>query len=186
MSHLLLSLARRCSVPVLPPTNNSKVIHKRGPIINCVTGEVVYPKDQYRLAASDVAELKATLAALSPEPISTVASFIQPLPGNEETNAAKKPRKKRTKPQGPEYQPTPLDKLEWLTIAQAAIRFPNYSEKAYRHLVAQAEAYAKHPKSGLRSNGFLPCVVRPAGKRKILINAEKFEEWLKSFAVSAS
>ncbi|MDP2882795.1 MAG: hypothetical protein Q8N89_14605 [Azonexus sp.] len=122
-----------------------------------------------------------------PETHSAVASLIEQSPSTDKADAGKKkPRKKRTKPQSPEYLPVPVSELKWLTIAQAAIRFPNYSEKAYRHLVAQAEAYAKHPKSGLRSNGFLPCVVRPAGKRKILINAEKFEEWLKSFAVSAS
>lgn len=77
----------------------------------------------------------------------------------------------------------PLEKRRWLTIPQASIRFPIYSEKAFRHLVSQAEAYARHPKAGLRSNGFIGCIVRPAGQRKVLIDAVAFEGWLESFSV---
>jgi len=91
-------------------------------------------------------------------------------------------RKKRAKPPRPEEQHVPLDKLRWLTIRQASFRYPAFSEKAIRHLVAQAEAYATAPKSGLRSNGFLPCIIRPANQRKILIDANRFEEWLAAFS----
>ena len=86
--------------------------------------------------------------------------------------AAKKPRD--------ENQGLPIEKLKWLTIAQAHLRYPGFSEKSLRHLQAQAEAYQRHPKAGLKSNGFINCLVRPAGQRKILINAEKFEAWLES------
>ena len=163
----------RAATPASP--NQPALVRKSGPI-NYLTGPNAFKTDG-GLHPSNVL----------PEPVSAVDSLIEPTPSTGKAEAlTKKPRKKRTKPKVPEYQPIPLDKLKWLTIAQAAIRFPTYSEKAYRHLVAQAEAYAKHPKSGLRSNGFLPCVVRPAGQRKILINAERFEEWLQSFAVAAN
>lgn len=79
-----------------------------------------------------------------------------------------------------ENQGLPLEKLKWLTIAQASLRYPGFSEKSLRHLQAQAEAYQRYPKAGLKSNGFINCLVRPAGQRKILINAEKFEAWLES------
>ena len=78
--------------------------------------------------------------------------------------------------------PLPLNQLKWLTIAQASMRYPAFSEKSLRHLQAQAEAYQRHPKAGLKSNGFINCIIRPAGQRKILIDAEKFEEWLRSWA----
>ncbi len=167
------SLAERSSATAVS-TYLSAPIRKRGPIMY-LTGPNAFKTDSEHQSSN-----------FPPETVSAVAAFVQPSPSTDNADAeTKKPRKKRSKPQGPEYQPTPLDKLEWLTIAQAAIRYPNYSEKAYRHLVAQAEAYAKYPKANLRSNGFLPCVIRPAGQRKILINAEKFEEWLKSFAIPA-
>lgn len=84
------------------------------------------------------------------------------------------------KKQHAENQGLPLEKLKWLTIAQASLRYPGFSEKSLRHLQAQAEAYQRYPKAGLKSNGFINCLVRPAGQRKILINAEKFEAWLES------
>lgn len=97
----------------------------------------------------------------------------------------KKPRKRRSKPKSAEYPPVPLENLRWLTISQTAKRYQVHTEKALRHLVAQAEAYAKHPKSGLRSNGFLTCFIRPAGQRKIIVISNKYEEWLSSFSSGA-
>ena len=84
-----------------------------------------------------------------------------------------------------EVQPLPLDQLKWLPLKQAPLRWPSFTEKALRHIIAQAEAYAKFPQSGLRSNGFIDCFVRPAGQRKIILNADRFDLWLKSFSVSA-
>lgn len=93
------------------------------------------------------------------------------------------PRKRNKQARVPDL-PVPLEKLKFLTIAQAALRYPAFSEKSLRHTVAQAEAYQRYPKAGLKSNGFVDCIIRPAGQRKILIDAEKFEEWLHSWAVA--
>ncbi|MCX7164780.1 MAG: hypothetical protein NTV11_00710 [Rhodocyclales bacterium] len=82
-----------------------------------------------------------------------------------------------------EAEVIPLEQRRWLTIRETSARFPCFSEKALRHLVAQAEAYANYPKAGLRSNGFIACIVRPAGQRKVIIDATKFEDWLASSAV---
>ena len=81
-----------------------------------------------------------------------------------------------------QFQPVPLERLKWLTFRQASLRYPAFTEKSLRHLQAQAEAYQRHPKAGLKSSGFINCIIRPAGQRKILIDAEKFEEWLRSWA----
>ncbi|MBK7646697.1 MAG: hypothetical protein IPJ12_05935 [Betaproteobacteria bacterium] len=100
------------------------------------------------------------------------------------SDAAKPPRKRNKKPRI-EVQPIPLENLKWLTIAQTSLRYPAFSQKALRHLVASAEAYHRYPKAGLKSNGFIHCICRPAGQRKIVIEAEKFEQWLQSFSVAA-
>jgi hypothetical protein len=69
----------------------------------------------------------------------------------------------------------------WLTIRALALRYKDIiTEAALRHLVWQAEAYAKHPKAGLKSNGFLPVIVRPPGQRKVLLDCVEFEKWLTS------
>ncbi len=54
------------------------------------------------------------------------------------------------------------------------------TEPALRHLIWSAEAYAKHPKNGLTSNGFLPVIVRPPNQRKVLLDRIEFEKWLTS------
>lgn len=110
-----------------------------------------------------------------------------PLGNNQLANLSEAPEKtkpgnKRQKPQ-PKESPIPLEKLKYLTISQTAIRYPFYSEKALRHLQSQAENYYRFPKAGLRSNGFISCIIRPAGQRKIIIDAEKFELWLASYSV---
>jgi hypothetical protein len=92
-------------------------------------------------------------------------------------------RKRQAKPRAKD-QAVPLENLKWLTIAQTALRYPAFSEKSLRHLQTQAENYQRYPKAGLRSNGFIECIVRPAGQRKILINVEKFEQWLRDSAVA--
>jgi len=94
---------------------------------------------------------------------------------------AKLQRRTRT---SSEVETLPLEQRRWLTIKETSARFPCFSEKALRHLVAQAEAYANYPKAGLRSNGFIACIVRPAGQRKVIIDAAKFEAWLASSAVA--
>ena len=54
------------------------------------------------------------------------------------------------------------------------------SEGALRALIWSAEAYEKDPKPGLRSNGFLPVIVRPPHQRKVLLDRVEFEKWLTS------
>ena len=112
---------------------------------------------------------------LTPIPIKSEYSLTEPAPVK--VSQTRKASKKV------EVQPLPLDQLKWLPLKQAPLRWPSFTEKALRHIIAQAEAYAKFPQSGLRSNGFIDCFVRPAGQRKIILNAEKFEVWLKSFSV---
>ncbi len=82
-----------------------------------------------------------------------------------------------------DVQPLPLEILKWLTIKQTAARYQTHTEKALWHLVSSAEAYQRHPKAGLKSNGFFDCICRPSGQRKVLINAQKFEEWLSPAAM---
>lgn len=94
------------------------------------------------------------------------------------------PKRRRQTLSVPKIELLPLEQRRWLTVKETAARFPCFSEKSLRHLIAQAEAYAKYPKAGLRSNGMIDCIVRPAGQRKIVIDATKFEAWLASGAVA--
>ena len=69
----------------------------------------------------------------------------------------------------------------YLPIKKMALVYSDFvSEGALRHLVWQAEAYEKAPKSGLKSNGFLAVIVRPPGQRKVLLDRVEFEKWLTS------
>lgn len=89
------------------------------------------------------------------------------------------PRKKRSRSAA--IEPIPLVERKHLTIKEMVARYGGvYTEPALRHLVFQAEAYRRNPKSGLPSNGFLACIIRPPGMRKVLIDADKFEGWLTS------
>ena len=94
------------------------------------------------------------------------------------------PKGRRQALVAPKIELLPLEQRRWLTVKETSARFPCFSEKSLRHLIAQAEAYAKYPKAGLRSNGMIDCIVRPAGQRKIVIDATKFEAWLASSAVA--
>lgn len=93
------------------------------------------------------------------------------------------PKRRRRTLSVPKVELLPLEQRRWLTVKETSARFPCFSEKSLRHLVAQAEAYAKFPKASLRSNGMIDWIVRPAGQRKIIIDATKFEAWLASGAV---
>lgn len=65
------------------------------------------------------------------------------------------------------------------TVKQFAQAYSNITtEGALRHLIWQAESYARNPKASLRSNGFLPVIHRPGGGRKILLSWEAYEHWL--------
>ena len=88
--------------------------------------------------------------------------------------------KRRRKPTSSKVGVLPLEQRRWLTVKETSARFPCFSEQALRHLIYSAEAYANYPKAGLRSNGFIACIVRPAGQRK----AAKFEEWLAAGSIA--
>jgi len=130
-----------------------------------------------RVKTATIASLRVAAADAPPIDGSNDVAASPPAP------TAVRRRRKRTRPV---VEVIPLEQRRWLTVKEAAARFPFYSEKALRHLIAQAEAYANYPKAGLRSNGLVGCIVRPSGSRKILIDAEKFEAWLASCAVASS
>ena len=67
----------------------------------------------------------------------------------------------------------------WLTVSRMAAEYKEViTEAALRHLIWNAEAYARFPRAGLRSNGFLPVIVRPPFQRKVLLDRDAFEKWL--------
>ena len=71
--------------------------------------------------------------------------------------------------------------LRWASVSKTAQLYSEViSEQALRSLIWQAEAYEKAPKEGLKSNGFLPVIVRPPNQRKVLIDLVEFEKWLTS------
>lgn len=87
---------------------------------------------------------------------------------------------KRTRRKGQSVeQAIPLERLRWITVRQASIRYPFMTEKAWRHKIAQAEAYKNFPQLGRKKqDGFVDCVVRIPGQRKIVIDTEKYEQYL--------
>lgn len=67
----------------------------------------------------------------------------------------------------------------WLTVNRLAAEYKEViTEAALRHLIWNAEAYARFPRAGLPSNGFLPVIVRPPFQRKVLLDRVAFEKWL--------
>ena len=67
----------------------------------------------------------------------------------------------------------------WLTVNRMAAEYKEViTEAALRHLIWNAEAYARFPRAGLPSNGFLPVIVRPPFQRKVLLDRVAFEKWL--------
>lgn len=124
------------------------------------------------------------LAASEPttEPVGPVEiddGSISSLQSHDSEVTAKPPKPRRnSKKQKATAEPVPLEKLKFLTFAQTALRYQVHTEKALRHLQAQAEAYLRYPKAGLRSNGFIDCIFRPDGQRKLLVIAASYEAWL--------
>ena len=84
-------------------------------------------------------------------------------------------------PNQPQARVESAPTARYLPIKKMALAYSDFvSEGALRHLVWQAEAYEKAPKSGLKSNGFLAVIVRPPGQRKVLLDRVEFEKWLTS------
>jgi len=67
----------------------------------------------------------------------------------------------------------------WLTVTRLAEEYKEVvTEAALRHLIWNAEAYARFPRTGKPDNGFLPVIVRPPFQRKVLLDRVAFEKWL--------
>ncbi|CAB3688489.1 hypothetical protein LMG24076_02804 [Trinickia soli] len=165
--------------PTPTRTKRQPVRHWVGPTWNVMTGEMIHPgQPRPRALASEGGDRQAEAGKpVVDHPAPAPATCPSDASAAETPPREKKPRKRRYSTPKAETAPTPLEDRRWLTIKQTAQRYP-YSEGAVRHLVFQAEQYAKHPKNGLKSNGFLNCIVRPEGARRVLIDAEKFELWL--------
>jgi hypothetical protein len=159
-------------------TTREPVQYWRGRTWDAMTGEMIDPGQPRLHTLTREVEGKPHEAIRPEVEHMALASATSPVEMSAaETPNREKPRKRRNCTPKAETPPTPLEDRRWLTIKQTAQRYP-YSEGALRHLVFQAEQYAKYPKSGLNSNGFLPCIVRPQGARRVLIDAAQFERWL--------
>lgn len=66
----------------------------------------------------------------------------------------------------------------FLTVKQAAQRFPIFTESAIRFLIFQAEACVKNPDVELPDNGFRNVIYRVPGQRRVLIREQNLIEWL--------
>lgn len=149
-----------------------------GPMFDALTWEMIHPGQPRPGRFPTQTEDKQ---ANSGEPTPPRADQT-PVTASVAESAAKetpeeKPRKPRHSKPRAETAPTPPEDRRWLTVKETAQRYP-YTEGALRHLIWEAEAYAKCPKSGLKSNGFLRCIVRPGGARRVLIDADQFDRWL--------
>lgn len=78
---------------------------------------------------------------------------------------------------GLDAEPTKFERF--VTVRRLAELYrSSTSESALRNLIWHAEAYAKHPKSGLTSNHFLPVIVRPPNQRKVLLDRIEYVKWV--------
>lgn len=91
------------------------------------------------------------------------------------------PFKQSTKNEHQVSAESPAIQSRWLPVKKMASCYQDViTEQALRALIWSAEAYQKSPKSGLKSNGFLPVIVRPPNQRKVLLDRVEFEKWLTS------
>lgn len=116
-----------------------------------------------------VAELTALAGRLN-------SLTVFPSTGNE-SPPPKQKRKYTPRKTDQKVEAVPLVDRKWITFKQAAALYPK-SEQAFRHLAHKSYQYLKHPKAGLRSNGFEACVVRQPGSRNVYLNAEELERWM--------
>jgi hypothetical protein len=160
-------------------TKREPEIRWAGPTWNVMTGEMIHPgQPRPRALVPEVNDKQVEAGRpVVDHPVQPSATSRSDVLSAETPLLEKKPRKRRYSTPKAETTPMPLEDRRWLTVKQTTQRYP-YSEGALRHLIWEAEAYAKHPKSGLKSNGFLNCIVRPEGARRVLIDAEKLELWL--------
>jgi hypothetical protein len=135
----------------------------------------------FGLSVASVPPARASLA--EPPPVRSRKPRTNAIKANAESPQSPLPKRRR-KPTSSKIEVLPLEQRRWLTVKETSARFPCFSEKSLRHLIYSAEAYANYPKAGLHSNGFLACISRPAGQRKVIIDAAKFEDWLTAGAVA--
>jgi hypothetical protein len=162
-------------------TKREPEIRWTGPTLDVMTGDIIHPgQPRPRALIPEVNEKQVEAGRpVVDHPVQAPTTSRSEEPSAETPPREKTPRKARYSTPKAETAPVPLEDRRWLTVKQTAQRYP-YSEGALRHLIWEAEAYAKHPKSGLKSNGFLNCIIRPEGVRRVLIDAEKFELWLQA------
>jgi hypothetical protein len=159
-------------------TTREAVRYWAGPVWDVMTEKMLHPgQPRPRALAPETTDKQTEAGTPVPNHAALPPTTVPPTVPAAETPPREKPRNRRQGMPKAETAPTPLEDRRWLTIKQTAKRYP-YTEGALRHLVFQAEQYAKYPKSGLKSNGFLACIVRPQGARRVLIDAEQFERWL--------
>lgn len=83
-----------------------------------------------------------------------------------------------TSPQSQSIAP-PSPAKRYATVKQLATAYHGiFTEGALRNLIWHAEAHARSPKPGARSNGFLTVIHRPGGGRKVLLDRVAFAHWL--------
>jgi len=126
--------------------------------------------------ASELTQAMALVAELT-----ALAGRLYPLTALPATNSESPPPKRKRKytprKTDQKVEAVPLVDRKWITFKQAAALYPK-SEQAFRHLAHKSYQYLKHPKAGLRSNGFEACVVRQPGSRNVYLNAEELERWM--------
>lgn len=77
----------------------------------------------------------------------------------------------------PAIQPSSVER--YATVKQLAVEYRGiFTEGALRNLIWHAEAHARNPKPGARTNGFLAVIHRPGGGRKVLLDRVAFTHWL--------
>ena len=127
----------------------------------------------------EVSELTQAMALVVE--LTALAGRLYPLtvlPATSSDSPPTKPKRKYTpRKTDQKVEAVPLIDRKWITFKQAAALYPR-SEQAFRHLAHKSYQYLKHPKAGLRSNGFEACVVRQPGSRNVYLNAEELERWM--------
>ena len=127
----------------------------------------------------EVSELTQVMALVAE--LTALAGRLYPLtvlPATSSDSAPTKPKRKYApRKTDQKVEAVPLIDRKWITFKQAAALYPK-SEQAFRHLAHKSYQYLKHPKAGLRSNGFEACVVRQPGSRNVYLNAEELERWM--------
>lgn len=140
------------------------------------TQDLPVPPHGSKADAIESAQVTALLAELAVLVAQLRPNAAHPTTGSD--SQPSKPKRKYTpRKTDQKVEAVPLVDRKWITFKQAAALYPK-SEQAFRHLAHKSYQYLKHPKAGLRSNGFEACVVRQPGSRNVYLNAEELERWM--------